>query len=203
VDPRLPSDAEAPILIYLQRAERETQQQLGLLPPRPSLFIYADQQLMKAAACINEDVAAFYDGALHVALNRPDVLQSVLHEYTHHALFSSGFVTPAWAQEGIAMSIAKERWWQTPQYLQALVATPFTLAQMDRSIAYKLPADQAVAFYVQSAALVECLMRRRKWGLRELVDALRAGTSPDALTYDLPELEESTFFATCLASSAR
>jgi hypothetical protein len=155
---------------------------------------------MKAAACINENVVAFYDGALHIVANRNDVQQSLLHEYTHHALFSSGFITPAWAQEGIAMNVAQERWWRDDRYLQALVATPFSPEQMDRNIPYKLPSEQAVAFYVQSAALVECLLHERKWGLPDLLAALRAGASSDSLSYDLPELDRGTFLRSCLQS---
>jgi hypothetical protein len=203
LDPRLPPGAELPILVDLRKAEAEALLRLGLRSERPLVFVYADQALMKAAACINENVVAFYDGALHVAVNRADVLESVLHEYTHHALFSSGFITPAWAQEGIAMSVARERWWRAPSYLRALLATPFSLEQMDRTIPYKLPAEQAVAFYVQSGALVECLMRAHNWDQRALLTALRAGASADALTYDLPELERQNFLPSCVESLAR
>ncbi len=67
---------------------------------------------MKASACINEDVVAFYDGALHVVAGRPDLLASILHEYTHHALFSAGRDGTHLGTEGIAMNIARERWWR-------------------------------------------------------------------------------------------
>ncbi|HEY1532443.1 MAG TPA: translation initiation factor IF-2 [Polyangiaceae bacterium] len=202
LDPRLPADAELPILSYLDQADNETSKRLGLRPARPVVFVYFDQQLMKAAACINDDAVAFYDGALHVVANRSDVLQSVLHEYTHHALFSSGMVGPAWAQEGIAMNIARENWWRTPQFLQALLSNPFDQEDMDRSIPYKLSPQQAVAFYVQSAALVECVLRKRNWELKQLFVALQAGTDLGAgtLSYDLPELAQSSFLRDCLAN---
>jgi hypothetical protein len=87
LDPRLPADAEQPIVENLRRTEAEVAKRLALRPARPLTFVYADQPLMKAAACINENVVAFYDGALHIVANRSDVLQSLLHEYTHHALF--------------------------------------------------------------------------------------------------------------------
>ncbi|HEX7453127.1 MAG TPA: hypothetical protein VF294_12610, partial [Polyangiaceae bacterium] len=202
LDPRLPADAELPILGYLDQADNEISTRLGLRPARPIVFVYFDQQLMKAAACINEDAVAFYDGALHIVATRSDVLQSVLHEYTHHALFSSGMVGPAWAQEGIAMNIAHETWWRDPKLLQALLSNGFDQEDMDRSIPYKLPPQQAVAFYVQSAALVECVLRKRRWGLKELFAALRAGAdvSGGTLTYDLPELAQSSFLRECLAN---
>jgi hypothetical protein len=202
LDPRLPADAELPILGYLDQAENETSKRLGLRPARPVVFVYFDQQLMKAAACINEDAVAFYDGSLHIVANRSDVLQSILHEYTHHALFSAGMVGPAWAQEGIAMNIAHENWWRDPQLLQALLSNSFDQEDMDRSIPYKLPPQQAVAFYVQSAALVECVLRKRSWELKELFLALRAGADvgTGTFTYDLPELAQSSFLRDCLAN---
>jgi hypothetical protein len=202
LDPRLPADAELPVLSYLDQAENETSKRLGLRPARPVVFVYFDQQLMKAAACINEDAVAFYDGSLHVVANRSDVLQSILHEYTHHALFSAGMVGPAWAQEGIAMNIAHESWWRDPQLLRALLSNRFDQEDMDQSIPYRLPPQQAVAFYVQSAALVECVLRKRSWELKELFVALRAGSDVGAgtLTYDLPELAQSSFLRDCLAN---
>jgi hypothetical protein len=202
LDPRLPDGAEAPISSDLAEAEGELVKRLGLRPPRPVVFIYFDQQLMKAAACINEDAVAFYDGALHIVAGRSDVLQSVLHEYTHHALFSSGVIGPAWAQEGIAMNVARETWWRTPRLLQALLAAPFAQDDMDRMIPYKLAPEQAVAFYVQSAALVECVLRRRNWQLPQLAQALRSGTNlgSGSLSYDLPELAERSFLRDCLAN---
>ena len=202
LDPRLPADAELPILGYLDQADNEISTRLGLHPARPIVFVYFDQQLMKAAACINEDAVAFYDGALHIVATRSDVLQSVVHEYTHHALFSSGMLGPAWAQEGIAMNVARENWWRDPKLLQALLSNGFDQEDMDRSIPYKLPPQQAVAFYVQSAALVECVLRKRSWGLKELFVALRAGADVNGgtLTYDLPELAQRSFLRDCLAN---
>ena len=203
LDPRLPPDSELPVLDALGRAESEIGTRLGLRPARPIVFVYADQQLMKASACINEDVVAFYDGALHVVVNARELLASVLHEYAHHALFSAGLMAPAWAQEGIAMNIARERWWADGRFLRALVDAPFAMDEMDHAIAYKLKPEQAVAFYVQSAAMVECLMHERRWSLRQLFEALRgdASTDPasiDALTYDLPELEQRAFLRDCI-----
>jgi len=198
LDPRLPADAERPLLGSVDQAEKELRLRLGLLPPRPTIFVYFDQQLLKAAACINEEVAAFYDGALHVVAGRPDLPVSMLHEYSHHALFHVGLSAPTWAQEGIAMNIARERWWQEPHFLAALLDRPFSMDDMDRSIAYKLKPEQAIAFYVQSAALVECVLRARHWSLRELFSALSSGASPDSVSYDLPELDRRSFLRECV-----
>jgi hypothetical protein len=199
-DPRLQPGTEADVLLLLGNAGLEVHQQLGLQPPAPPVFNYFDQQLMKAAACINEDVVAFYDGALHLVANRSDLQQSVTHELTHHALFASGLVGPAWAQEGIAMLVARETWWKAPARLQAVLRTPFSAEQMEELIPYKLPADQAVGFYVQSALTVQCLLARRGWSLQQLAEALRNGSGPDSVSYDLPELQESSFSSNCLAT---
>jgi hypothetical protein len=163
------------------------------------VYVYFDQQLMKAAACINDDVVAFYDGALHIVLGRADLQQSVTHEYAHHALFSSGLVGPAWAQEGIAMNLAGETWWRERPRLQALLQAPFTAQQMDELIPYKLRVDQAVSFYVQAALTVQCVLQRRGWSLQQLADTLRAGNGANAVSYALPELTESAFLSSCAA----
>lgn len=202
LDPRLPEGVESAVLPLLAQAQTVVEQQLGLHPKAPSTYVYFDQQLMKAAACINEDVVAFYDGALHLVANRDDLRQSVTHELTHHALFSSGLSGPAWAQEGIAMLVARETWWRTPARLQALARMPFSPEQMDSLIPYKLPSEQAVGFYVQSALTVQCVLDARGWSLRELANNLRTGTGPDSISYDLPELQSSSFVVTCLRSQA-
>jgi len=200
LDPRLPTGAESAVVGWLNQARGEASRQLGLQPPAPQVFAYLDQQLLKAAACINEDVVAFYDGALHLVLGRADLQQSATHEYAHHALFSSGLVGPAWAQEGIAMNLAGETWWRQRSRLQALLKAPFSATDMDEQIPYKLPAEQAVGFYVQAALTVHCVLRRRGWSLQQLADALREGNSADSVSYAIPELSEESFLDSCVAS---
>jgi hypothetical protein len=95
------------------------------------------------------------------------------------------------------MLVARETWWQAPARLQALARTPFSPEQMEALIPYKLPSDQAVAFYVQSALTVQCLLARRSWSLQQLAETLRSGSSPDSVSYDLPELQESSFVSNC------
>jgi hypothetical protein len=197
IDPRLPPDAASGLVPLLKRAQDEVAQRLGLHPPPPPTFVYFDQQLMKAAACVNEDVVAFYDGALHLVASRSDLQQSATHELTHHALFTSGVVGPAWAQEGIAMLVAQETWWRAPARVRTLLAEPFSTEQMESLIPYKLSSDQAVGFYVQAAWTVECLLARRRWSLAQLADTLRASSEPDVVSYDLPELDEATFLSSC------
>lgn len=201
LDPRLPEGAEQPLLSALEQAQAVVRKRLALRSSNPTVFAYADRALMKASACINEEVVAFYDGALHVALDRPDLLQSLIHEATHHALFGAELRGPAWAQEGIAMNVAHETWWRDRPHLQALSDAPFSLTDMERSIPYKLPAKQAVAFYVQSALWVQCLLSTRHWTLPRLLSTLRAGSASDAVSYDLPELEHPAYLASCVRSA--
>jgi hypothetical protein len=203
LDPRLPGGAESVLLPLLDQARSVVAQQLGLQPTPPAVFVYRDQELMKAAACINEDVVAFYDGALHLVSERTDLQQSITHELAHHALFGSGLKGPAWAQEGIAMLVARETWWRAPERLQALSHLPFSPEQMEQLIPYKLPAEQAVSFYVQAALTVQCLLTRRGWTLRELTDTLRIGSDSDAVTYDLPELQLGTFVRGCVTALSK
>ena len=202
LDPRLAEDADKLVLAVLEPAQLAAKRNLGLQPPPPQVFVYFDQQLMKAAACINEDVVAFYDGALHIVLGRPDLQQSVTHEYAHHALFSSGVVGPAWAQEGIAMNLAGETWWRERARLQALLQAPFSSEQMEELIPYKLRADQAVGFYVQAALTVQCVLRLRGWSLQQLTDTLRAGSSGEAISYELGELGQSSFLSDCASQAS-
>jgi hypothetical protein len=199
IDPRLPLAAATPILGFLAEAEREVARRLKLSVARPETFVYFDKQLLTAAACINSDVAAYYDGALHVVAADADLRASVLHEYTHHALISSGLLGPAWAQEGIAMNIAGETWWQTRRWYSAILDHPFGIDDLDESIPYQLVPDQAVQFYAQSAALVACVLESKRWGLDALFNALRpAGTAGDTLRYDLPEVGRVSFLRSCL-----
>jgi hypothetical protein len=70
---------------------------------------------------------------------------------------------------------------------------------MDSLIAYKLPADQAVNFYVQSALTVQCLLTLRGWTLPQLAEKLIAASGPDLVSYDLPEIQSTSFLSSCAA----
>jgi hypothetical protein len=165
IDPRLPLDAVKPILSDLADAEREVGKRLKLSVARPETFLYFDRALLTAAACINPDVAAYYDGALHVVATDGDVRTNVLHEYTHHVLISSGLLGPAWAQEGMAMNVANETWWRAERWYKAMLDHPFGIDDLDQSIPYRLEPEQAAQFYAQSAALVACVLESKGWGL--------------------------------------
>jgi hypothetical protein len=200
VDPRLPLDALTPVLGYIAEAEREIATRLRLSVPRADTFLYFDKQLLTAAACISAEIAAYYDGALHVVAADPDLRASVWHEYTHHALISSGLLGPAWAQEGIAMNIARETWWRDRRWYSALLDHPFGIDDLDEAIPYKLVPDQAVQFYAQSAALVTCVLESKSWEPDALFKALRGrvGGSAESLIYELPEVGQPSFLRGCL-----
>jgi hypothetical protein len=200
VDPRLSLDSINPILGYLEDAERAVAARLKLQVARPETLLYFDQRLLRAAACVNSEVVAYYDGSMHVVPGDADVRASVIHEYTHHALFSSGLLGPAWAHEGIAMTVAQENWWMDRRWLEALLDHPIGIDDLDQRVPYKLVPEQALEFYAQSAALVACVLDRRHWDLDELFSALhqRANNGAEALIYELSEVEYPSFLRGCV-----
>lgn len=200
VDPRLPLEAINPILGYLGDAEQTVAARLKLQVPRPETFLYYDQRLLRAAACVNSEVVAYYDGSMHVVPGDADVRTSVIHEYTHHALFSSGLMGPAWAHEGLAMNLAQENWWMDQRWLSALLDHPLGIDDLDERVPYKLVPEQALEFYAQSAALVACVLDRHHWQPDALFAALRNGANNggETLVYELPEIEYPSFLRGCV-----
>jgi hypothetical protein len=199
LDPRLEPGAELPVLGYVQDAERILQQELQLAPGPPDVLLYQDSQLLLAAACTNADVVAYYDGALHVVAADPDLRASVIHEFTHHALMTAGIIGPAWAQEGIAMHVAREEWWLRRELLERVSQRPFSIDSMETAIPYTLVTEQAVLFYVQAGAMVECATRDTPEGIAGLVGALNMLPEGDMLSYQLPVLAEPSRFQSCMA----
>jgi hypothetical protein len=202
IDPRLPGLAHAPLIDHLQSAERDASAALKAEVARPDVFAYFDRELLLAAACTNDDVVAYYDGALHVVFSDADVRQSVVHEYTHHVLMSRGMLGPAWAQEGIAMNVARESWWRG-QWLGRVMESPFSLEAMEEGIPYKMTSEQAVLFYVQSAAMVTCAARDEPEGLAGLVRTLYGEYPGTASSYELPDPAEPSRWRACLNSLQR
>jgi hypothetical protein len=198
LDPRLPAGAEQPALEYLEEAQRILRSELQLSPGAPDMFLYHDVQLLLASACTNGDVVAYYDGALHVVVTRDDVRESVLHEFTHHALMTAGVLGPAWIQEGMAMHIARETWWRRPDLLQSLLERPFALSSMETVVPYTLESEQAVLFYAQSAAMVECATREPDSTLSGLLSELNVQQTAETLEYGLPALAEIAALRECL-----
>jgi hypothetical protein len=204
VDPRLPEGSAEPVLALLDEAQARISTLFALSPPPPEVFIYSDKDLLRASACINSLVVAYYDGALHVIASDPQLRESILHEYTHHALMQSGLIAPAWAQEGLAMLAARETWWLSSSRLKSVRDQPFSLETMDSTIPYKLSETDALEFYVEAAMMVSCLLDVAALTPASLADKLRSrdGASGSGV-YDFPELSARDFFATCSASLER
>jgi hypothetical protein len=190
LDPRLPDDARVQVLAMLDRSEAQVQAKLKLAPARPDVFVYKDAELLRAAACVNDGVIAYYDGALHLAIDDRDLAASVTHELAHHALMSSGLRGPAWAQEGLAMHAADERWWMRPAQLAKVTSRPFSLEQMEEIVPYKLVEEQSITFYVQAAAMVGCILVRKRMDLAGVVDALQNAVDSLAEVRELFEPED-------------
>jgi hypothetical protein len=196
-DPRLMLSTRSPLIKQLEAAENEVMTQLAITPRRPDVFAYRDTKLLLAASCANADVVAYYDGALHVVPSQDDVAQSVVHEYTHHALTSAGVVGPAWAHEGIAMLVARETWWQRSEWLERVAERPFALEDMESTVPYTLTSEQATLFYVQAAAMVACAIHEQPGGLESMVRELAAGSRGVQVSYELPSLADPRYFRAC------
>lgn len=202
LDPRLAPGTERRLIADLAQAESELSRVLQLAPLRPDVFAYYDTQLLLAAGCTNENVAAYYDGALHVVPSHDDVATSILHEYTHHALTQAGLLGPAWAQEGIAMHMAGETWWRG-DWMARVLERPFSLEVMESAVPYTLRSDQAGLFYAQSAAMVACAVRGDPRGLHGLVESLAAGNDRGELSYQLPSGAAPLAWRRCFSDLAR
>lgn len=202
LDPRLAPGAHVSLVADLEQAENELRRVLQLAPPRPDVFAYYDTRLLLAGGCTNDEVVAYYDGALHVVPSHDDVAQSILHEYTHHALTAAGLIGPAWAQEGIAMHMAGETWWRGG-WMTRVLERPFSLEVMESAVPYTLRSDQAGLFYAQSAAMVACAMRDDPRGLRGLVESLAAGNDRGELSYQLPSAAAPLAWRRCFTDLAR
>jgi len=202
LDPRLRPGESTNLIAVLEHAERELARVLLLTPPRPDVFAYFDTRLLLAGGCTNENVVAYYDGALHVVPSHDDVAQSILHEYTHHALTAAGLLGPAWAHEGIAMHMAGETWWRGG-WMERVLERPFSLEVMESAVPYTLRSDQAGLFYAQSAAMVECATRDDPQGLRGLVESLAAGNDRDELSYQLPPAAAPLAWRSCFTDLTR
>jgi hypothetical protein len=202
VDPRLSNGIQQSLIPQLVAAEASVRTQLQLEPPRPNVFAYANQRLLLAASCANNDVVAYYDGAIHLVPSHADVAQSAVHEYTHHALMSSGLVGPAWAQEGIAMTVANETWWRQTEWLDRVADKPLSIESMEQAVPYTLSSDQALLFYVQAAAMVTCALSDEPGGLVAFVRSLRRSRG-GAVDYTLPRLADPRFFRACANELSR
>jgi hypothetical protein len=96
------------------------------------------------------------------------------------------------------MNVARENWWRERQWLAKILEPPFSLDDMEEAIPYKMRADQAVLFYVQSAAMVTCAVRDEPDGVAGLVRSVYGERRGDELRYELPELADPSAWRACL-----
>lgn len=200
VDPRLPRSADAPLLQELEQAEREVASALGVMPLRPDVFAYFDQELLQNKSCADESLNAFYDGALHAVVTQRGMLQRLLRQYARHALVSRGLVGPSWAREGIALEIAGERGWQEPSLLARVASTATDLDALEHELPDIESASQAQLFHARAAAMVSCALRQRSDGLPGLITELEVTQARGELSYRLPASAEPTQLRSCLAA---
>ena len=161
---------------------------LDLKPSLPTIYVHRNVELLRANSCVGAPTVAFYDGAVHLAdLSRQpggqlEMGRSLRHELTHHTLMTHGIRQPIWLQEGLAMHVAGER-----DFLDApIVPSGIDLREMVDGFPHTAPPEHAERFYSQAYAMVDYLSelcgRRMGCGQRDMVEALRSGTSsPSAL----------------------
>jgi hypothetical protein len=95
------------------------------------------------------------------------------------------------------MTVARETWWRQRGWLERVASRPFSIDAMERAVPYTLSSEQALAFYVQAAAMVACAVHDRPRGLSNLVQALRPESNGADLDYELPPLAEPRAFRAC------
>ena len=69
---------------------------------------------------------------------------------------------------------------------------------METIVPYTLESEQAVLFYAQAAAMVECALREPDSTPGGLLSELNVQQSADALDYDLPATAELSALRECM-----
>ncbi len=135
--------------------------------PPPPVYLYATQDAMREVACVSAQTVGYYDGAIHLSGDPNDgaeqLRQTVVHEYTHHALRTLGVTAPMWLHEGMAMVFAEEGWWRARQERleQWLVESHLPFDALVKASPHTADAPFATATYFQSYAMVRFLLYRR------------------------------------------
>jgi len=116
VEARVSEEAVATVRGNLTHARVSAKRQLGIDASPPLIYLYASVESLRDHACVNSSAVAYYDGAIHLAMNSPEdhyikLNRSLRHEYVHHVLITNGIDEPMWLQEGTALLIAGELSW--------------------------------------------------------------------------------------------
>jgi hypothetical protein len=188
VEAGVTAEAVATVRENLTQARAVAEGRLGLDASPPLIYLYASVQSLRDHACVNSSSVAYYDGAIHLAMNTAEdhylaLKRSLGHEYVHHVLFRNGIEEPMWFQEGSALLFAGEhswfKWHPTGRMLPS--------SAMVRDFPQTASPEFTEAFYGQSFRMVTflndlCWRRKGCSFARDLVAALKNGrATPDTL----------------------
>lgn len=173
----------------LELASEVVQQATELTTEAPDVYVHRDLATLRKYSCVAGNAVAFYDGALHLAdvaddeELRVELWYSVVHEYTHHALFSHGIREPFWFQEALAMHVSHERW-------RGFDITPpgFDVRDMVDGFPHTASPNTAERFYGQAYQMLELIdglcQSRTVCNYPSLVRELAAGAAPGTFFQD-------------------
>jgi len=194
--PDAPPSASLAIALQLPGVHRRTTDKLWLSADPPSkVFLYGNVEALQAHSCVGPPSVAYYDGAIHVALDKRLashremqerwLSKSLEHEYVHHVLISNDVFEPIWFQEGAAMMLARD---SPPNFVQVARLHPIRLHEMVSARPTQGSAEEARLFYAQSYLMIEFLERlclnRIGCGSGELVAALKSGRATPETLFD-------------------
>lgn len=175
-DPAAPDQTVELLLHALARIQELINARLGLSSEPPDVYLYRSPVELREGVCVTPQTVSYYDGAIHLAIMPVgDLLGSLKHEYTHHALFTHAIRRPAWFQEGAAMLIGGEDSWSHWRPKGTLLRP----AQMVEPLPRAASVEMAEAFYGQAYAMTVFLGRlcenTTSCDLRDLTRALYTG----------------------------
>ena len=175
-DPSVPDAVVQSLLYALARIDGLVHARLGLSSLAPNVYLYRSPTELRKGVCVTPKTVSYYDGAIHLYLDPDDdLLNSLRHEYVHHALFSHAIRRPVWFQEGVAMLIGDPDEWLRWRPKGPLLPPE----RMVQTFPQAASAEEAEAFYGQAFAMTVFLNRLcqndTSCDLRDLVRALETG----------------------------
>ena len=170
MDPNMSESRLGAVVRALERSKRVAESHLGMRTQTPDLFVYADLAALQNWSCVHRSAVAYYDGAIHVAIQR-DWETSLTHEYVHHTLTTAGILEPMWFHEGTAMFLADEKWWESAWYAGTIDAT-VSFGDMIAPHVHGTSEDQALAYYGEARLMVAFLWEMHGEQQRDQVAAL-------------------------------
>jgi hypothetical protein len=117
VDPAAPAWAIELLSSNPEYATRQVNRSLGLHGELPQIFLYSTPELLRDTTCLNGLAVAYYDGAIHLAVNSDargylDLVDGLRHEYVHHLFARNAIPAPTWFEEGEALSVESTTHWE-------------------------------------------------------------------------------------------